>query len=112
MQSMVLYDPPLCCSTGVCGPEVDPALAQTAAFLEHCKKAGVAVERHNLAQSPMAFATNPQIKQLLDTEGVEALPVLLIDGSIAVKGRYPTKEERVAWLKQLKEDRTDAVSAA
>lgn len=56
-----VYDPALCCSTGVCGPSVDPALATAVADLAWIKSVGVKVERFNLSQQPQAFATNEKV---------------------------------------------------
>jgi len=36
-----VYDPPMCCSTGVCGPAIDPVLPRFAADLEWLKGRGV-----------------------------------------------------------------------
>ncbi|MDH3390414.1 MAG: arsenic metallochaperone ArsD family protein, partial [Desulfobulbaceae bacterium] len=33
MSGIEIYDPPMCCPTGVCGPNVDPELVQFAADL-------------------------------------------------------------------------------
>ena len=49
MSKLQVFDPAMCCSTGVCGPSVDPALAHFASDLEALKSAGVVVERFNLA---------------------------------------------------------------
>lgn len=98
MKSFHVYDPALCCSSGVCGPEVDPALVRFAGFLAHLSAAGVAVSRFNLAQQPMAFVLNATVKRLLDEGGVDALPVLLVDGALALKGSYPDEEQCAAWL--------------
>jgi len=40
-----VFDPPLCCSTGVCGTDVDPELVRFAADLDWLAKQGVEVER-------------------------------------------------------------------
>jgi hypothetical protein len=42
----------MCCSTGVCGPGVDPQLARFAADVAWLQGQGVTVERFNLAQQP------------------------------------------------------------
>ena len=67
MNTVQVYDPPMCCSTGICGPEVDPNLVQFAALLSRLQHRGVAVERYNLGQQPMAFVQNPKVKALLQT---------------------------------------------
>ncbi len=94
MNVIQVYDPPMCCSTGLCGNDIDPALVSFAALLTQLTQGGVKVERYNLGQQPMAFVQNPRVKALLDTEGVAALPLILIDGEVHLKGRYLTAEER------------------
>ena len=59
MKTIQVYDPPMCCSTGLCGTEIDPALISFAAMLTELRKQGVSVERYNLGQQPMAFVQNP-----------------------------------------------------
>jgi hypothetical protein len=93
-----VYDPPMCCSTGICGPEIDPALVKFAALLAHLGESGIQVERYNLGQQPMAFVENPKVKAFLDVDGMEALPLVFWDGELKCKGRYPDDEERVAWV--------------
>lgn len=84
----------MCCSTGICGNEIDPALVSFAALLNQLTQQAVKVERYNLGQQPMAFIQNPAVKALLDSEGVAVLPLLFVDGELHLKGRYPTDEER------------------
>lgn len=98
MKCIQVYDPPMCCSTGICGPNVDPDLVNFAAMLSQFKAQGVTIERYNLGQQPLAFAQNPVIKTALEVEGPEALPIILWDGAIHLKGRYPTKLERPDWF--------------
>lgn len=96
MKKIQVYDPPMCCSTGLCGTEIDPALVSFAAFLKQMSELGVTVERYNLGQEPMAFVQNPEVKTLLDREGVEGLPAIFVDGSLHSKGRYLDDTERAA----------------
>jgi hypothetical protein len=94
MKTIQVYDPPMCCSTGLCGNEIDPALVSFAALLTQLSQQGVTVERYNLGQQPMAFIQNPVVKALLDTEGVAVLPLLFVDGEVRLKGRYLNEAER------------------
>lgn len=96
VKSIRIYDKPMCCSTGVCGPEVDPVLPQFAADLDWLKSQGHQVERYNLAQQPQAFIENQVIHQVLSTEGTESLPVIVIDGEIVSRKVYPTREALAA----------------
>lgn len=46
MKTITFYDPPMCCSTGVCGPEVDPVLPRVAGMLAQIGAQGVVIERY------------------------------------------------------------------
>jgi hypothetical protein len=96
MKRLEVFDPPMCCSTGVCGPTVDPVLLRFAADLHWLVNQGVAVERYNLAQQAQAFAANPLVKGALREHGNKCLPLLLLDGAIATQGGYPTRAELAA----------------
>ncbi|HYE34042.1 arsenite efflux transporter metallochaperone ArsD [Methylocaldum sp.] len=93
MKKLEIYEPAMCCSTGVCGVEVDPVLVQFAADFQWLSEQGVEVARYNLSQVPQAFAANPVVKASLEKEGNECLPLILVDGQIGSKGRYPAREE-------------------
>jgi AhpD family alkylhydroperoxidase len=90
MSKLQVFDPPMCCSTGVCGPEVDPALVRFAADLDWLKTNGVEVERFNLSQEPAAFVGNPVVAQAIRGRD-DALPLLLVDGKIVAEGSYPSR---------------------
>ena len=98
MKTIQVYDRPMCCSTGVCGPQVDPALAHFAADLEWLKTQGHNVERFNLAQQPQAFIENSAVHQLLSTLGTDCLPLLLIDGQVISGRTYPPREMLTDWV--------------
>lgn len=87
-----IFDPALCCPTGICGPSVDPELVRFSADLAWLSEQGVGVERFNLAQQPQAFAANPQVAALLGKTGVAALPLVLCDGDVVASGSYPSRE--------------------
>lgn len=97
MKTIQIYDPPMCCPTGICGNEIDPALVSLAALLKRLGDGGVRVERYGLGQQPMAFVQNPAVKALLDSEGMAVLPLVFVDGELRLKGRYPNKEECRRW---------------
>ena len=97
MSTIQIYDPALCCSTGVCGVEVDESLVSAAADVGWAQQRGAAIERFNLAQQPLAFALNPVVSGFLQRSGAEALPLVLVDGEMALAGRYPTRSELARW---------------
>ena len=92
-----VFDPPMCCSTGVCGPKVDPVLPRFAADLNWLKSQGIQVERFNLAQDPDAFAEDSVVEQMLNKVGMECLPLILVDGRVVSQGVYPSKDELMAF---------------
>jgi len=93
MIKLEIFDPAMCCSTGVCGPSVDPALPRFAADVEWLKTKGVEVERYNLAQQVAAFTSNPTVKSTLNAKGTKCLPLILVNGSIVSEGCYPTRHD-------------------
>jgi Zn-dependent alcohol dehydrogenase len=59
MTTIQVYDAPMCCSTGICGTDMDPDLVNFAAMFSQLGTHGIKVERYNLGQQPMAFEQNP-----------------------------------------------------
>ena len=97
MKSLEIFDPAMCCSTGVCGVEVDPVLAQFSADLKWIAEQGVAVSRHNLGQEPAAFAANSAVVKEMEA-GMDRLPVILVDGHVVTTGLYPSRAQLVQKL--------------
>lgn len=97
MAVLQVFDPPMCCSTGICGPKMNPVLPRFAADLEWLRGQGVAVERFNLAQEPAAFAKNPAVQRMLADGGPQCLPLILVDGHVVSRGVYPSRGEMVVF---------------
>lgn len=95
---LTVYDPAMCCSTGVCGPEVDNKLADFANDVKWLKSQGVEVQRHNLGQEPEVFKSNPKVLSRLQSGGSDILPILAINGSIVSEGGYPSRDQLIDWL--------------
>jgi len=95
MSTIRVFDPAMCCASGVCGPTSDPDLARFAADLDWLKQQGVTVERYNLSSEPAAFAQTPAVKEAL-ARGTEVLPLVLVDDRIATEGGYPSRETLAA----------------
>jgi hypothetical protein len=93
-----VYDPPMCCSTGVCGPTVDPDLVRFARDLAWLRHHEVTVERYNLAQEPGAFVGNATVLAQLQAQGPECLPIVLVDGVITDSASYPSRERLLQLL--------------
>ena len=88
-----IYDPAMCCPTGVCGPQVDPTLVQFAADAKWLQEQGVDVRRFNLSQNPAAYVENDLVKAALTERGESALPILLVDDKLVASGQYPKKDQ-------------------
>ncbi len=99
LNTLQIFDPAMCCSTGVCGPEVDTKLVQFAADLDWLKSQGVIVQRNNLSQNPAAFVENQTVQSTLTEKGEAALPVILVNGKVASTGRYPERSKLAGWFK-------------
>lgn len=97
MNTVHIYDPSLCCSSGVCGEDVDQSLVDISATLVNAKAEGIEVVRHNLANTPLDFAAEPAVKRLLTDEGSDALPAIVVNGRLVLSGRYPSIDELRAW---------------
>jgi hypothetical protein len=97
MKIIQVFDPALCCSTGVCGVDVDQQLVDFSADVDWARQNGAQIERFNLAQQPLAFAENLVAKGFLERSGAEALPLILVDGEVALAGRYPIRAELARW---------------
>ena len=97
MTEIRVFDPAMCCSTGICGPSVDPQLARFAADLDWLKSQGISVERFNLAQQPAAFATDPAVVAALETRGEASLPLVKVNGEVVSSGVFPSRDELASW---------------
>jgi hypothetical protein len=93
-----VFDPPMCCSTGVCGPTVDPELVRFARDLAWLRHHDVAVERYNLAQEPGEFVKNPAVLAVLNDQGAERLPIVIVDGEMVEAPGYPSRERLLELL--------------
>jgi AhpD family alkylhydroperoxidase len=97
MTRIQVFDPAMCCPTGICGPSVDPQLVRFAADLDWLKTQGVSVERYNLSNRPLAFAEDEAVKAALDTQGEGALPLIKVDGTVQSHGTYPSRDQLATW---------------
>lgn len=97
MSTVEIFEPALCCNTGICGPDLDQTLVEFSADLDWINGRGGSVTRHNLAGDPMAFATNDTVRKFLELAGSDSLPLVLVDGVTVLTGRYPTRTQLANW---------------
>ena len=103
-----IFDPPMCCPTGLCGPTIDPVLLDINEAVITLKAEGIAVERYALNSQPQAFLANPEVLRLVRERQLAALPITVVDGRIAKTGAYPTLQE----LRQALAIRQDTAQAS
>ena len=97
MKVLEVFDPAMCCSTGVCGPSPDPVLPAFAADLDWVSDQGVEVRRFNLSQEPGEFVQRAAVQDLLTRDGDDALPIVMLGGTVLSSGRYPSRDELAGW---------------
>jgi hypothetical protein len=95
---VAFYDPPMCCSTGLCGPAIDQTLLDTNELVVALKARGLRVERYQMASAPQAFIGNPEVMRLVRERNMEALPITAVRGTVIKSGAYPTRAELDAAL--------------
>lgn len=97
MSKIEIFDPAMCCSTGICGPGIDPELLRVAATINTLTKKGITVVRYGLSSAPQAFVDNKKVNEYLMKEDVEVLPLTLVDGEVVKTKAYPTDDEFAQW---------------
>lgn len=93
-----LFDPPMCCPTGLCGPTLDQTLLSVNEMVTALKARGVGVARYQMASEPQRFIANPEVMRLVREQQMAALPITVIRGVIIKAGAYPTLDELIAAL--------------
>ena len=72
MKKIEIFDPAMCCPTGLCGT-------------------------NNLRDEPQVYVSNKTVNDFLQKHGADALPITLVDGEIAVSQTYPTTKQMSEW---------------
>lgn len=91
-----IFDPEMCCSTGLCGTSPDPELIRVGKMVEQLKANGHQVARHMLSRDPLAFSSNKKVYESIMLQGVKSLPIVAINGEIVSTGSYPQFDDLVA----------------
>ena len=98
MKTIKIFEPAMCCPTGLCGVGVDTELLRISTVLNTLKENGIEVQRYNLTNAPMEFVNNKAVAEFLQKFGPDKLPVVTVDDFIVITGRYPSNEEFTSWL--------------
>jgi arsenical resistance operon trans-acting repressor ArsD len=88
-----LFDPPMCCPTGLCGPTLDQTLLDVNEMVAALNSEGIGVERYQMASHPHVFLKHPDVMRLVRERGMDAFPVTVIGGRVVKTGQYPSRGE-------------------
>jgi len=90
-----IFEPTMCCSSGICGPSVDTNLVKISENIEILKNEfeGLVVERYQPQTHAMKFMSNMEVGKLVKEKGQQILPITVLDGKVIKIGEYPTLEE-------------------
>lgn len=98
MKTMKIYEPAMCCPTGLCGVGINPDLLRMSTVLDNLKKNGIEIGRYNLNSAPQEFIKDEYVNKLINEKGTDVLPIIMFDGRVEITGRYPTNAEIVMYL--------------
>ncbi len=93
MKKMKIYEPAMCCETGLCGVGVNEELLRISTVINTLKSMGIEVQRFNLNSSPNEFVINQKVNDTIMQQGIECLPIVTVDDEMIITGRYPTNDE-------------------
>lgn len=84
-----IFDPPMCCPTGLCGPTPDQTLLDLNEMILQLQNEGYQVERYQMTSHPQAFLSHPEVMRLVREKQMAALPIVVVRGKIFAQGKYP-----------------------
>ena len=88
-----IFDPPMCCPTGMCGPTIDQTLLDLNEMVQALQSQGVSVARYQMASHPNAFLNNAEVMKIILEKQMEALPITVVHGKVIKTQSYPSLEE-------------------
>lgn len=69
MKKIKIFEPAMCCETGLCGVSVDPELLRISTVINTLKERGIIVERYNLSSNPQAFIDHKVVNEFVNKYG-------------------------------------------
>jgi hypothetical protein len=88
-----IFDPPMCCPTGMCGPTIDQSLLDVNEMIAKLQSNGFRVERYQMSTNPGAFTGNAEVMKLIREKQMAALPIVAVRGKIIAESYYPKLAE-------------------
>ena len=95
-----IYEPPMCCSTGLCGPSPDTKLMDLQDVIKRLEKEfpEVQINRYSMNFNPKDFMQNPAVFAKVKAEKTNALPIITINDEIVKEKDYMSYDE---WIKEI-----------
>lgn len=97
-----IFEPALCCDSGVCGPAPDKSMFDLQHTLNVVKEAGCEVKRYAINKAPAVFVQNKVVSEFIRKKGVDKLPLVLLDGEVILTGKYPGFKDLEQYIPALK----------
>ncbi len=96
MKKVEFYEPAGCAS-GVCDPMIEADLLRIEHMVKDLRERGVSVSRYNVMDDMPAFMASFVVKEAIATQGIECLPLTIVEGKIEMSGKYPTDFALARW---------------
>lgn len=104
MKTIEIYDSITSNKPIGCGPGGDRELFRMSTMIKALENEGKSIKRYGLAENPEMFAMNKTVNDLVESEGVAALPIVVVDGEIKSKGSYPSNHDLATWAGMSKDE--------
>ncbi len=88
-----IFDPPMCCPTGICGPTIDQTLLDLNEMVMALQSQGISVARYQMTSHPHVFLSNAEVMKLMREQQMAALPITVVRGKVFKTHAYPSLEE-------------------
>ena len=88
-----IFEPPMCCPTGLCGPVQDQTLLDLLETVRYMESAGVKVARYQPNTNPTAFTNRAEVMAAVRERSTAALPITVVNGRVVKSGSYASLEE-------------------
>jgi hypothetical protein len=100
MKELVIFEGPMCCSTGICGPNPDKELIDINETLKKLAEEykSLKITRASMSFNPQLFLQTAEIKDLVKANGPAILPITMLNGKIVKKEKYPKYAELKSFI--------------
>src|SRR5512140_1700437 len=88
-----IFDPPMCCPTGMCGPVPDQKMLDVQEMIRILGTEGVQVTRYEPGSNPGAFMNAPEVMLEVRLRSTSVLPITRVNGRVVKSGAYPSIDE-------------------